>query len=437
MSNEEQYELKILTGILLLSLVAGLLVGKLLLVSLLGLAVYLAWHLYQLFSLIGLIRQRQHIHPPYPPGLWGEIHAALERAQTSGRKRKWGLVRFASRFRKAAAVMPDGLILLDQNQRIGWANPAANALLNIHFPADEGKRILDLLRYPFLEEYLSVANFERPLIFPSPDNSGLVISLQIISFGKKESQHLLIARDITQIHNLNQMRKDFVANVSHELKTPLTVISGFIENLSDAEKLPAQARPLLLMQQQSERMESTINDLLTLSRIEMEQKDRIQTLVQVPSMLQELVEEARNLSATQAHEFLLDIDPYLGLQGNQTELRSTFSNLIFNAVKHTPPRAEIRISWQFEDQNARFMVKDSGEGIPARHIPRLTERFYRVDPGRSSESGGTGLGLAIVKHGISRHGGDLYIQSKVGMGSSFQCNFPEGMFCFLHDLSEN
>jgi two-component system phosphate regulon sensor histidine kinase PhoR len=430
-SNGEKHELKILAGILLPSVAAGLLLENILLFSMLGLLVYLAWHLYRLLRLTGLIRQRRRIHPPYPPGLWGEIHRALEQAQTSGRKRKRGLVRFASRFRKAAAAMPDGLVLLDRNQRIDWANPAADTLLNICFPTDEGKRILDLLRYPFLEEYLTAADFNRPLEFSSPGGSGLVISLQIIPFDEKKGHRLLVARDITQVFNLNQIRKDFVANVSHELRTPLTVIAGFTENLIHAAKYPAQERPLLLMQQQSRRMESIIGDLLTLSRLEMEQEERNQKLVPVPYLLVELIEEARNLSGKQAHRFLSEIDPDLGLLGNESELRSAFSNLIFNAVKHTPPRAEIRVFWKFEDRKARFTVRDSGEGVVARHIPRLTERFYRVDNGRSWQSGGTGLGLAIVKHVVSRHGGELDIQSKVGMGSTFRCDFPEGMFCFL------
>jgi len=322
------------------------------------------------------------------------------------------------------------------SERIDWANLTANTLLNICFPADEGKRILDLLRYPFLEEYLSAADFNRPLEFPSPNDSGLVISLQIIPFGKKKRDRLLIVRDITQVFNLNQIRKDFVANVSHELRSPLTVIAGFIENMIHTAKIPTQERPLLLMQQQSSRMESTINDLLTLSQLEMEWKERIQKLMPVPSLLVELIEDARNLSGKLNHRFLSEIDPNLGLLGNESELRSAFSNLVFNAVKHTPPRAEIRIYWKFEDRKARFIVRDSGEGIASRHIPRLPERFYRVDKGRSRQSGGTGLGLAIVKHVVSRHGGKLDIQSKVGMGSAFRCDFPEGMFCFLPQVRE-
>jgi len=431
MSIGEKFELKLLAGILVPSLVAGLLTENLLHFSLLGLLVYLAWHLYQLLRLTGLIRQRRYIPATNPPGLWGEIYQALKQAQTSGRKHKRGLVRFVSRFRKAAAAMPDGLVLLDQTQRIEWANPAAKTLLNISFPTDEGKRILDLLRYPFLEEYLLTPDFNRPLEFSSPGDSGQVISLQVIPFGGNTRRWLLVAQDITKVFNLNQTRKDFVANVSHELRTPLTVIAGFIENLIDAEKFPVQERPLLLMQQQSMRMESIINDFLSLSRLEMEQEDRIQKLVPVPRLLVELIEEARNLSGKQAHRFLSEIDPNLGLLGNESELRSAFSNLIFNAVKHTPPRAEIRVFWKFEDQKACFTVRDSGEGIVARHIPRLAERFYRVDTGRSYQSGGSGLGLAIVKHVVSRHGGKLEIQSKVGMGSTFRCEFPGGMFCFL------
>lgn len=428
MSNAERYELKILAGIFLLSLAAGLLADNMLVFPLLGSLAYLAWHLYQLFRLTRLIRQRRRIRPPYPQGLWGEIHRALERAQSSGRKRKRGLVRFASRFRKAAAAMPDGLILQDRNQRIEWANPAASTLLGIHFPADEGKRLLDLLRYPFLEEYLSAADFNRALEFPAPGDRGLVISLQIIPFGEKKRHRLLVIRNITQLYNLDQIRKDFVANVSHELKTPLTVIAAFIENLLHATRLPAQERPLLLMQQQSGRMASTIDDLLTLSQLEMEQEERIQELVQIPDLLAGLIEEARSLSGVLNHSFQLDINPNLGLLGNELELQSAFSNLIFNAVKYTPTRANIRVFWGFEDGNGRFIVSDSGEGIAARHIPRLTERFYRVD---TDQAGGTGLGLAIVKHAVSRHSGELVIQSKIGMGSTFRCDFPEGAFCFV------
>ncbi len=432
MSNGEKYELIIFVGVLLLSLAGGLLAGNILLFSVLGLLLYLAWHLYRLVWLSRLLRRHQSIHSSYPPGLWGEIHRALEQTQAIERHHKRRLARFLSQFRTAASVMPDGLVLLDQDQRIDWANSAARNLLNICFPADRGKRILELLRYQFLQEYLSAADFTRPMEFPSPDHSGMVISLRFIPFNEKKRRRLLlVARDITQTHNLNQIRKDFVANVSHELKTPLTVIGGFVENLIDTEKLPRQERPLLLMQQQAARMESTINDLLALSRLEAEQGSRILKLVAVPDLLTELIEEAQNLSGNQNHRFLTEIDPDLGLLGNEPELRSVFSNLIFNAVKHTPPRAEIRIFWKFEDRNARFMVKDSGEGIAARHIPRLVERFYRVDPGRSSQSGGTGLGLAIVKHGVARHGGELDIQSRVGMGSSFRCDFPAGMFCFL------
>lgn len=430
MSNGEKQELKILAGILLVSLLFGALTANSLLFLLLGVLTYLIWHLYQLLRLIGLIRQHQRISFPYPPGLWGEIHRALEKSQSRGQKRKKALVRFASRFRKVAAAMPEGMILLDRRQRIDWANPAACSLLNICFPSDEGKDLLSLLRYPFLQEYLSAADFEKHLEFPSPNNTGQIISLRAIPFGERKRHRLLVVRDVTEVFNLNQVRKDFVVNVSHELRTPLTVIKGFVENLIQARKLPMQEGPLLRMKEQSGRMESIIEGLLLLSQLEVE-LEHIRKPVKVSDLLQKLVEDARNLSGTQNHRFVTEVDRNLGLVGNETELLSAFSNLIFNAVKYTPPRAEIRISWKFEEQRARFIVRDTGEGIAARHIPRLTERFYRVDQGRSRQSGGTGLGLAIVKHAVSRLGGELDIQSKVGMGSTFQCIFPTGMFCLL------
>lgn len=432
MSKGEKYELIIFVGILLLALALGLFAGNMLF-SVLGLLAYLAWHLYRLIQFGRRLRRQQRIGPPYPQGLWGEIHYSIDHAQIIEQKRKRHLARIISRFRTAASAIPDGLVLLDQDLRVDWANPAASFLLNIRFPSDQGKQILELLRYQFLQEYLSAGDFTRPMEFPSPDHSGMVISLQFIPFNEKKNRRLLlVARDITQVFHLDQIRKDFVANVSHELKTPLTVFAGFVENLTHAEKLPTQERPLLLMQQQAERMESTINDLLILSRLEMEQGERTLKLVLVPRLLAELIEEAQNLSGNMAHRFLWEIDQNLGLMGNEPELRSVFSNLIFNAVKYTPPRAEIRIFWGFEEQKASLRVKDTGEGIAARHIPRLVERFYRVDTGRSRDSGGTGLGLAIVKHGMQRHGGQLHIQSKIGMGSTFQCDFPEGMFCLLH-----
>ena len=432
MSKGEKYELLVFVGILLLALALGLLAGNVLLFSVLGLSTYLAWHLYQLIRFSRLLRRQQRVGSAYPQGLWGDIHKSVDHAQVTERKRKRHLARIISRFRTAASAIPDGLVLLDQDQRGDRVNPAASSLLNIRFPSDEGRHILELLRYQFLQEYLAAGEFTRPMEFPSPDHSGMVVSLQFIPFSEKNHRRLLlVARDITQVFHLDQVRKDFVSNVSHELKTPLTVFRGFVENMIHAEQLPAQERPLLLMQQQAERMESTIDDLLTLSRLEMEQGDRHLKLVAIPRMLDELIQEAQNLSGDQAHRFQWEIDQGLGLTGNERELRSVFSNLIFNAVKYTPPRSEIRIFWGFEDHKACLRVIDTGEGIAARHIPRLVERFYRVDTGRSRQSGGTGLGLAIVKHGVSRHGGQLHIQSRIGMGSTFQCDFPEGMFCWL------
>lgn len=244
MSRGEKYELTIFAGILLLSLALGLLAGNLLLFSLLGLLAYLAWHLYRLMQFGRLFRRQQRIGSPYPQGLWGEIHHSIDHAQVIEQKRRRHLARIISRFRNAASAIPDGLVLLDHDIRVDWANPAADTLLNIRFPSDEGKHILELLRYQFLQEYLSAGDFTRPMEFPSPDHSGTVISLQFIPFKEKKSHRLLlVARDITQVFHLDQIRKDFVANVSHELKTPLTVFAGFVENLMHAEKLPKQERP--------------------------------------------------------------------------------------------------------------------------------------------------------------------------------------------------
>ena len=234
-----------------------------------------------------------------------------------------------------------------------------------------------------------------------------------------------MARDITRLYNLNQTRRDFVSNVSHELRTPLTVINGFLETLVHSDKkLTEHSRALQLMHQQTERMEVIIADLLTLSRLEMEQEEQPKETAAIPLMLNSIMGEARALSGERRHVLHLECQNSLWMQGSESELRSAFSNLIFNAVRHTPPRSEITVRWEKSADDLCFSVQDSGEGIAAIHIPRLTERFYRVDKGRSRKSGGTGLGLAIVKHVLSRHGGELRIESQVGKGSTFSCYFP-------------
>lgn len=419
-------ELSQLTGALLVFLPFGYLSDSLTLSLLLGITAYLGKHGYYLVKLAYLINYAKPIPPPYPVDIWGLIYKELSRHKSRSRKRKRTLNRFASRFRKVTNSIPDGLILLNKSGKIEWANPAANSLVNISWPRDENISLVDRIKQQPLAEYLKNPDYSNPLEFPSPANKAVIVSLRVNRFGGKKAQRLVVIRNITDVYTLNQTRRDFVSNVSHELRTPLTVITGFLENLSDNEMLPIQERPFALMNQQAERMNSIINDLLALSRLEMGSAPSADKPIAVPELLNRIVDHARILADQKGgYTINLQVDEDLFLLGEESELTSAFSNLIFNAIVHTPPGTKIDISWNRDGKSARFAVVDSGPGIEQRDIPRLTERFYRADKARSRQSGGTGLGLAIVKHIIGRHDGELLIVSQLEVGSQFICLFPE------------
>ncbi len=421
-----RYELTRLTATVTLGVLLGLLTEQYTLCLTATALLYLAEHFYQLIKLVFLTDSNLRVKPPYPAGLWGEIYRAIAHHQTRSRKRKRGLVRFATRFREASGAIPDALVILDKDQKVEWANPSTHSLLGFSWPDAASKPIIELIRYPALYDYIDGGEYNQPVDFIPPHNKAIVLSIRVTPFGGKKHQRLLVARDITKIYHLNQIRRDFVANVSHELRTPLTVINGFVENLLDAHNTPSTfVRPLQLMHAQAARMESIIQDLLTLSRIEMDEKASDQIPIDVPDMLSHIIAEANALSSE--HQITLQIEKDLWLLGNQREIHSAFSNLIFNAVKHTPPATLVEIVWGQDDQGPFLAVTDHGQGIEPKHIPRLSERFYRVDKARSRESGGTGLGLAIVKHALNRHEAELHISSKPGLGSTFTCRFPNDL----------
>lgn len=380
--------------------------------------------LYHLARLSLMIRRQHRLAPPFPRGLWGEIYRGVARYQQRGRKSRKRQLRFSRRFREAANAVPDALVVLDKQHRIEWANPAAARLMNIRWPDDDGQLFTERLDNRDLEDFIEAGEYMRPLDLAPEHNRAIMLSLRITPFGERKRQRLVVGRDITKVYHLNMIRRDFVANASHELRTPLTVIAGFVEPLIDAPATPPDhRRPLTLMRNQTERMCSIIEDLLTLSRLEMSEQPDEQQVVDVPDELCLILQEGRTLSDGR-HRLESLIDDNLLLIGNQPELRSAFSNLVFNAIKHTPDGTHIRIAWRADGQGACFAVEDDGPGIPAEHLPRLTERFYRVDRARSRESGGTGLGLAIVKHVLNRHDARLTISSEVGRGSLFSCRFP-------------
>jgi len=412
-------------------LLAGSLVGHTLLFAGITAMVYTGWHLWNLYRLDRWLLQDKKSEPPDAPGIWGDVFYRFYRLQQRNRKRKRKLTAMLKRFQESTTAMPDATVVLDADYRIEWFNRAAQHLLGLQHPDDIGQYIHNLLRHPQFVEYIKRQpqahpedSSEAPLSLTSPRDGQILLRLHLIPYANRQT--LLIARDITHLQRLEQIRRDFVGNVSHELRTPLTVLTGFLETMADSDDTCSRQwqRPLALMAQQTARMQNIVNDLLLLSKLEADNSHSDGEPVEVARLLRHIHEEAKLLSGEQQHRFHLLLDDNLLLQGEEAELRSAFSNLVFNAVRYTPAHGEICLRWYADDAGAHFSVSDTGEGIAEHHIPRLTERFYRVDVGRSRSQGGTGLGLAIVKHVLNRHQGNLRIESKLSEGSTFTCDFP-------------
>lgn len=410
-----------LSILLVLAWLVGLISGYLWLCLGTIVSYYLGYHLYQLYRLTKWLRG-ELADVPEAKGIWSEIFFRIYRIQQRNRKRKQRLIDILSRFRESTAAMPDATVILNVHGEIEWINKAAGYLLNLHSPADTGQRIGNLLRHPRFSYYLVKGSYDKPVQMPSPRSENIMLSVIIIPYGRH--QRLLIARDITQLHKLEQIRRDFVANASHELRTPLTVLSGLVETLDEltlAEEI--RQRSIKLMRQQSHRMQQIVNDLLLLTQLESEHSSS-QHPICIPALIQTVVEDAQTIAGESQQHFELNLDHNLWLLGDEKEIRSAFMNLLSNAVRYTPEDAEITVTWWHSDNGCIFEVKDRGIGIAEQHIERLTERFYRVDVGRSRSTGGTGLGLAIVKHVMDRCGGRLEIESQLGQGSAFRCCFP-------------
>ena len=406
-------------------LLLGLITGEYAWALVIGLAGYLGWHLQQLLRLHKWLRTRQGDEaPPDGYGLWGEVFDSIYHLQRRDQKVRGRLQAVIDRVQESTAALKDAVIMLDRDGNLEWWNIAAEKLLGLKTPQDSGQQITNLVRDPRFIEYFENHNYNEPLELPSPISDRLRLQFHITQYGNRE--HLMLVRDITRLYQLEQMRKDFVANVSHELRTPLTVIAGYLETLLDnVENVnPRWLRALQQMQQQGGRMQNLLNDLLLLAKLEATDYPSDNQPVAVDLLLLSIKNDAQALSSERHHRISLEADPHLKLKGSETELRSAFSNLVFNAVKYTPDEGEIRIRWWSDEQGAHLSVQDSGLGIEAKHLPRLTERFYRVDSSRASNTGGTGLGLAIVKHVLLRHRARLDIVSKLGKGSPFTCHFP-------------
>jgi two-component system phosphate regulon sensor histidine kinase PhoR len=406
---------------LLLGLAFGVTVG--LWFAVLALALLLAFHLsYQ--SLLGVWLEKPSLDTvPEGFGSWAEVFSRLYKAHRASQLSERRLADNEERFRRTISALPEGIVLIDAALQIEWCNPVAEQHLGISLRGDTGLRLTNLVRDPSFVAYMTSGHFEQPLVFRPLNNPAVALSIAVIEF--EPTRSIVISRDVTQAERVDAMRRDFVANVSHELRTPLTVVNGFLETLLDAPEAPIDSvrrHHLQLMHEQANRMHRLVEDLLMLSRLESQESAVVEEDVDMGALLRELTNEARALSSGK-HTLSYEADA-AHLRGSRDELRSAFGNLVSNAIRYTPPGGSIDLRWTVGPQGGAFSVEDTGIGIAAEHLPRLTERFYRVDKSRLRETGGTGLGLAIVKHVLLRHQGRLAVESQPGRGSIFTVWLP-------------
>ncbi|MGD8378595.1 MAG: phosphate regulon sensor histidine kinase PhoR [Gammaproteobacteria bacterium] len=415
-------ELLRLAGLLLVAALLGLVIGRIGLWLFAVVAVYLGWFLIEVRRLERWLSDGFRVYPPESRGIWGEVFQQLFRIQRQARQRKRRIANLLREFRASTEAMPDGTVVLDRNWQIRWFNGAAQRLLGLHGQRDVGQRIGNLVRHPDFIRYLSSGRFAEGVQIDAPNDETRRLSMTLVPYG--EGQRLLLVRDVTRIFRLEQMRREFVANASHELRSPLTVVSGYLEAMADDPEVQEDwGRPITEMRRQTGRMSDIIRDMLELSRLENDEVEGEPDEINVAGLAARLREEALALGYG-PRDIELDVRSTARLLGHDTEIYSAFSNLVFNAMRYTPPDGSVRIRWEAGQDGGVFSVLDTGVGIASEHIPRLTERFYRVDKSRHRSAGGTGLGLAIVKHALQRHGATLEIQSEPGRGSVFSCRFP-------------
>lgn len=403
-------------------LVIGAMNNSILVFVFTGLLAYVIWNLYNLNRLSRwLANPSKQI--PEVIGIWDEVYYQLYQLYKRQRRSRKKLTSILNRFKKSTQALPYATIILNKLNEIEWFNPAASQMFSLHTNIDIGQRIDNLIRQPKFAKYLVKKDFSEPLQLLINQKK---IILSITPYG--DGQYLISARDITSRSQLDDMRRDFISNASHELRTPLTVMSGYIEFLQHKADEMTKV-PLDKVQQQIERMNNIIEELIELARLESSTAVDLSVKVKIKTLLNQVYDEALSLDKDKHHIELImeqdqDINPVLYMHGSHEELRMAFSNLLTNAIRYTPEGGKIKLFSNADDNSLSIGVQDSGIGIDYQHIPRLTERFYRVDEGRSREVGGTGLGLAIVKHVLDRHNASLHIQSAAGRGSTFRCDFP-------------
>jgi two-component system, OmpR family, phosphate regulon sensor histidine kinase PhoR len=387
-----------------------------------ALAAYLGWQLIHLFRLDWWIRHRSFADPPEFGGVWGEVVTQVVRLHRRKRYHKQRFVKLVRQIQRSTAALPDGVVILNSQREITWFNRMAGDLLNLRGADDYGLRIDNLIRQPSFARYFDGGEYTNSIVLQPDIQIDNYLSMQLVPYG--EGQHLLLVRDVSRQMRLENMRKDFVANASHELRSPLSVIAGYLETLAHDPALDGDLQaPVAEMRRQAGRMTSIIQDLLALSKLEETDETVGGDYIDIAALLAVLRKDVL-ARPTHPRDVRVKVESHAMLRGDEPEIHSAFSNLVDNAAKYTPPEGSIEMRWWVDGEGAHFAVTDTGIGIPAEHIPRLTERFYRVDAGRSRATGGSGLGLAIVKHVLQRHGATLDVQSTIGAGSTFTVHFP-------------
>jgi len=407
----------------------GLLVGWALGSIAAGLALaffgYGCWMIHQLQQLDEWLQRGAKLATaPDTVGIVGNIEKLIFRRSSSNRERKARLKKIVGWYNQSAGALPDATVVTNDNYEVVWANEAAQTFLNIRGNRDSGQRIDNLVRDLEFQKYLTDKN-EEEIEIRSPVNDQITLAVRRVAYA--ENMYLFSARDVSQRMQLAATRSAFVANASHELKTPLTIVSGYLELLSEDDSLPQNAKEkILIAEQNAKRMQSIVQDLLTLSRLENQRLDESKlTQVNLSEILRQLVNEIQATGLSEQHTLTLNVDDSLMIIGSESELKSLCSNLCYNAVTHTPANTQVTIEWIASANNtASLVISDNGQGIDPRHLSHLTERFYRVETKQDSDDSGTGLGLAIVKHIVSRHDAVLDISSTIGRGTSFCVVFP-------------
>ena len=381
----------------------------------------LVWQTRQLLSFNRAVHTRDFEQFRYGEGIWQQLFSRFNYEHERALRAKKEYRRLLKEVRRSTDAMPDGAVILDEDNQIVMCNKAAKHLGGLKRKKDRGQRVDNILRDPQLTELLHSGKFAHEIEIPSPVNDEGWLNCRVVPYGA--NQKLLFLRDITERIRLTRMRRDFVANASHELRSPLTVISGYLDSLSEDPELEKNwGQPVRRMQQQARRMSTVVNELLELSRLESAGRAGKDEAVDVAGLLATAKKSFQGQDGVAAIE--IDSQSKAQLLASGNEIETLISNLLSNAVRHTPADGNIKLTWRVDTDGGEIIVGDTGEGIPADQIPRLTERFFRVHRGRAREDGGVGLGLAIVKHVLSRHDGELTVTSELGKGSEFRCRFP-------------